>query len=92
MVRDLQLNVQGHDIVLPVYLLTVTGANLVLVIAWLATLGSHTANYETMTFKFCLKGQFITLYGNRKNIPRRAKFHQVRRLVQIDVIVEVFTL
>ena len=48
---------------LPVYLIPVIGADLVLGAAWLATLGSHIANYETMTFKFCLKGKFITLYA-----------------------------
>ena len=91
-VLDLQLNIQGHDIVLPVYLLPVTGADLVLGATWLATLGSHIANYETMTFKLCLKGQFVTLYGNRKNVPKRAEFHHMRRLIQTNAIAEVFTL
>lgn len=77
-VDELNVNIQGQDLVLPVYLLPITEADLVLRAKWLATLGPHIADYDTMTFRFCLQGKFITLYGARSKHPTQAEFHHMK--------------
>jgi len=46
---------------LPVYLLLVSGADVVLGAPWLATLGPHVSYYSALTLKFYLEDEFITL-------------------------------
>lgn len=58
-IPNLQVHVQGHVLQLPVYLLPVTGADLVLGAPWLATLGPHIANYSALTLKFYLGDSFV---------------------------------
>jgi len=53
-ITDLEVKVQGHSILLPVFLFPVSGANLVLGAAWLATLKAHISDYSTLTLKFLL--------------------------------------
>lgn len=68
--EELNVNIRGHDLVLLVYLLPVIEADLMLGAKWLFTLSSH-IDYEAMTFRFCMQGRFITLYGARnKTLPR----------------------
>jgi len=80
LVREVSVQVQGHVLKLPVYLLPVSGADLVLGAAWLATLGPHVSDYSALTLKFYLEGEFITLHGERPNLPMQATFHHLRRL------------
>ncbi|MCI42914.1 hypothetical protein A2U01_0064151, partial [Trifolium medium] len=61
MVRKLHVQVQGHELVVPAYLLPVAGADLILGSSWLATLGPHIADYAHLTLKFYQQGKFITL-------------------------------
>ena len=63
LVRSIKVDVQGHTINLPVYLLPISGAGLILGAAWLATIGLHLADYQTLQLKFYDQGRFITLHG-----------------------------
>ena len=45
LVNNLEILIQGYSLKLSTYLLLVTGADLVLGAAWLATLGSHIYDY-----------------------------------------------
>nr|KYP53804.1 hypothetical protein KK1_024378 [Cajanus cajan] len=54
LIRDLEVTIQGHALKLPVYLLPVSGADLVLGAAWLATLGAHVSDYSKLILKFYL--------------------------------------
>ncbi|XP_014499211.1 uncharacterized protein LOC106760262 [Vigna radiata var. radiata] len=69
LVKDLEVRIQGHSLTLLVYLLPVTGADLVLGIAWLATLGPHISDYSTLTLKFYLGNHFVTLHGEQNTLP-----------------------
>ncbi|XP_020206869.1 uncharacterized protein LOC109791920 [Cajanus cajan] len=91
-ISDLQVEVQGYTLQFPVYLLPVAGADLVLGAAWLATLGPHVADYSALAFKFLLDGKFITLYGEKQNLPQLAQFHHIKRLHQTHAIAEVFSI
>ncbi|MCH79797.1 Ty3/gypsy retrotransposon protein, partial [Trifolium medium] len=92
MVRELQLQVQGHELSIPAYLLPVAGADLILGSSWLATLGPHIADYAALTLQFYQNGQFIKLQGDRKNTPLQAQFHQLKRMHHTNAIDECFTI
>nr|KYP52382.1 Transposon Ty3-I Gag-Pol polyprotein [Cajanus cajan] len=91
-VSDLHVTIQGHVLTLPVYLLPVSGADLVLGAAWLATLGPHISDYSNLTLKFYLGNQFITLRGEQPKLPGPAEFHQLKRMMHTNAIAELFTL
>ncbi|BAT97484.1 hypothetical protein VIGAN_09094100 [Vigna angularis var. angularis] len=48
-IKEIQVKLQGHTLKLPVYLLIVSGANLNLGVAWLATIGPHIVDYNTLS-------------------------------------------
>ncbi|WVZ04461.1 hypothetical protein V8G54_025267 [Vigna mungo] len=78
--------------VLPVYLLSVSGADLVLGAAWLATLGPHIADYRSLTIKFYKDKKLVTLVGEKQQPIGVAQFHQLKRLSHTQSIAEIFTL
>ncbi|GAU41241.1 hypothetical protein TSUD_97760 [Trifolium subterraneum] len=90
-IQKLPLEIQGHKLEVPVFLLPVAGADVILGASWLATLGPHVADYASLTLKFFLKDKFVTLTG--QPIPRTtpAQFHHFKRLVTTDSIAECFT-
>ena len=65
----MRLLIQDHLLQLAVYLLRVSSANLVLGDAWFAMLGPHGLDYNALTLKFYLDGNFITLNGDKYNFP-----------------------
>ena len=92
MVRNMEVMIQGHSLKLPVYLLPVSGADLVLGVAWLATLGPHVSDYSALSLKFYLNGKFITLHGDKPRLPDQAQFNHIRRMHKTHAISEVFTM
>nr|KYP53855.1 hypothetical protein KK1_000018 [Cajanus cajan] len=51
-IKDLEVTIQSHSLILPVYLLPISGADLVLGASWLATLVAHISDYSTLTLFF----------------------------------------
>jgi hypothetical protein len=90
-VTNLPVVIQEHEMLLPVYLIPITGADLILGTAWLATLGPHVADYLALTLKFFHKGKFITLQGDPNIGPDQAQLHQLRRMQNTRSIDEVFS-
>lgn len=76
-IAELAVIVQGHTLQLPVYLLPITGADLVLGAPWLKTLGPHIADYNALSIKFYLKDTFVTLFGDKHKGPSSAQFHHI---------------
>ncbi|XP_019455099.1 PREDICTED: uncharacterized protein LOC109356222 [Lupinus angustifolius] len=91
-VKQLQLMIQGHMLHLPVYLLPVTGADLILGAAWLATIGPHVSDYGTLTIKFYMGDTFVTLHGDRQSTPTSAHLHHLRRMHHTQAIDELYAL
>jgi len=92
LIKELEVTIQGHSLKLPVYLLPVSGADLVLGAAWLATLGAHISDYSKLVLKFCLGNQFVTLQGEQTKLPTQAQFNHMCRMHQTNAIDELFTL
>ncbi|XP_050907589.1 uncharacterized protein LOC127121009 [Lathyrus oleraceus] len=79
-IPDLPISIQGHVLHVPVYLLSFTGADLVLGAPWLKTLGPHIADYDELSIRFYLQNAFITLHGDKSPFVSQAQFHHIRRL------------
>ncbi|GAU19157.1 hypothetical protein TSUD_79800 [Trifolium subterraneum] len=90
-IQKLPVEIQGHMIEIPVFLLPIAGADVILGASWLATLGPHVADYASLTLKFFLKDKFVTLIGDP--IPRssQAQVHHLRRMATTNAIAECFT-
>jgi hypothetical protein len=56
-VQKLPLEIQGHMLEVPVFLLPVAGADVILGASWLATLGPHVADYASLTLIFFFERQ-----------------------------------
>lgn len=80
LIPNLTLHIQGHELHIPVYLLPISGVDLVLGSSWLATLGPHIADYASLSIKFFHEGRFITLQGAKSPLPEPAQFHNFIRL------------
>lgn len=92
-IKNLQVQIQGHSLQLLVYLLPITGAELVLEANWLATLGPHMADYSALLIKFYKGDSFVTLHGESKlSSPTPAQFHHLKRLHHTNSIAELFAL
>jgi hypothetical protein len=68
------------------------GADLILGATLLATLGPHVADYKALSIKFFDKGKYITLQGERSQVPQQAQLHHMRRLYQTDAIEACFAI
>lgn len=91
-IADLPVAIQGNTLHVPAYLLPISGADLVLGVPWLKTLGPHIADYNALSLKFYVKDTFVTLYGDKPSGPSQAQYHHIKRLHHTDAIDLAFTL
>lgn len=92
LIKNLPIEVQGHKLEVPVFLLMVARADVILGASQLATLGPHVAEYAALTLKFFLNGKFVTLTRETTIAPASTQFHHFRRLHTTDAIAEYFTI
>ncbi|MCH87636.1 hypothetical protein A2U01_0008513 [Trifolium medium] len=92
LIQQLPLHIQGQEVKVPVYLLQISGADVILGSTWLATLGPHVADYAALTLKFFQNGQFITLQGEGNVEASPAQLNHFRRLHHTDAIEECFAI
>ncbi|GAU44596.1 hypothetical protein TSUD_187860 [Trifolium subterraneum] len=90
-IQKLPVEIQGHKIEVPVFLLPIAGADVILDASWLATLGPHVADYASLTLKFFLKDKFVTLQGDPVSRPSQAQVHHLKRMANTNAIAECFT-
>lgn len=92
MIPNLTVTIQGHHLQVPVYLLSVLGADIVVGSKWLATLGPHVADYKSLSLKFYHQDQFITLVGDKSAKPLQTQFNHIRRMHHTNSIVAMLAL
>ena len=91
-VNKLTIKAQNATFQLLVFLLPILGANLILGSSWLKTIGPHIADYDKLQLKFMYDGKFTTLQGETYMITAQAQLHHIRRMLNTDVIAEIFTM
>ena len=73
----MKVSIEGHDIVVLVFLLPVAEADLVLGSTWLSNLGPHMHDYTTKTLQFYLNDKLIRIQGIRSQFPAQAQFQHL---------------
>jgi len=92
-IKRITVNIQGVEIDLPVFLLPISGADLIIGSYWLATVGPHIHDYKALNIQFYYKGKKIVLQGDKyhKISLDAAQYHHIRRWCNTDAIDECYT-
>lgn len=61
---------QGYTLTSPIYLLPISGVEVILGVAWLSTLGLHMVDYKALSIQFYYNNQFITWSRERDCGPQ----------------------
>lgn len=61
-----KVHIQQHSFTIDFHVLPLCGANMVLGVQWLKTLGPVLTDYGALTMKFIANGKLIELYGDRE--------------------------
>lgn len=86
MCRDVSLQLGQHDFHLDLFVLPISGAELVLGVQWLKTLGPIVTDYDQLTMSFTFNGSSVHLKGVPKPGPSEANLHQLQRMVDTHAI------
>lgn len=78
--RDVAMHVQGHAFTLDLHVLPLCGADVVLGVQWLKSLGPVLTDYNELTMKFVYDGSLIELKGNSNMALMAITPPQLRRL------------
>jgi hypothetical protein len=74
------------------FVLPLSGAEIVLGVQWLKTLGPVLTNYDTLTMKFLQNGSVVELQGEPKPCLLDSSLHQLRRLVATQALDSIYQL
>lgn len=86
------LTIQGYLFRSDLFVLGISGANLVLGVQWLQELGSILIDYTTLTMTFSISGCEVPLCADVPFQPTLASAHQVQRLAQTQGVLTLFQL
>ncbi|KAI4305619.1 hypothetical protein L6164_028975 [Bauhinia variegata] len=84
MCRQTSLKIGAHQFLVDLYLLPLMGADVVLGIPWLKSLGPVLTDYDQLVLKFVKEGQIVELVGDTEPISAEASLHQLKRIIQTE--------
>ncbi|KAL4377959.1 hypothetical protein GQ457_02G031060 [Hibiscus cannabinus] len=90
--RDVTVSVQGTELVTIFYILPLEGAEVVLGVVWMATLGPVTMDFSKLTFEFTQGKLHHCWQGEIEFGPQEIHLQSLRRLSHIGAIAEFFRL
>lgn len=79
MCQSVSLRIDTHNFTIPCYLLPIEGADIVLGLDWLSTLGSVIANFATPSLSFNYHNLPITLYGNPPSLAQQVSYNHLHQ-------------
>lgn len=88
--RDVAMHVQGRAFTVDLHVLPLCGADVVLGVQWLKSLGPVLTDYNELTMKFVYDGSLIELKGNSNMALMAITPPQLRRLTQTRSASEYF--
>jgi hypothetical protein len=74
------------------FVLPLSGAEIVLGVQWLKTLCASLTDYDHLTLSFCRDGRIIQLLGQTQPPPQALSLHQFKRLISTHAIDTLFHL
>nr|KYP43838.1 Retrotransposable element Tf2 [Cajanus cajan] len=83
--QEVPIQFQTHSFEVPLFVLPIEGADVVLGLAWLQTLGPVQADFSIPTFTFSHQGKQVTIAGDSQ-LPTQATFHQFCQFLHQDSI------
>lgn len=89
---DVPVNLAKQMFHIPFFIIPIHGADLVLGVQWLQTLGSFLSDYTIPSIQFTYNNTPITLTGNTSTQPSLATFSQYCRFVFTDAISSAHTI
>jgi len=90
--KQVSLQLGPHQFLVDLFVLPLSGAEIVLGVQWLTTLGPVLTDYEHLTMKFIKEGKVVELKGQHRTTPQEATIHQIKRMISTDGIAEYFQL
>lgn len=90
--NDVSITLQNTMFNLPFYLIPIQGADVVLGMEWLRTLGPLQADFSIPSITFLHQNTTITLQGDSNNHPTPTTFHQLCHLLHTDSIASLHLL
>lgn len=84
--HQIHVQIEPHLFLVDLYVLPLSGAELVLGVEWLKSLGPVLTDYNPLTLSFLHEGQVVQLQGVSKPGPKEASLHQLKRLVSTQAI------
>lgn len=90
--RHVSLLIQGSTLVDDLYVLPFYGSDIVLGVAWLATLGPVLTNYASRVFEFTLNGSKVSWQGKCPTDAQPIQLHSLRRMDATNAITSFFCL
>ncbi|KAD4981923.1 hypothetical protein E3N88_18594 [Mikania micrantha] len=89
--RAVELIIQGHPLVVDLYVLPLQGWDMVLGVSWLATLGPVITDYSKSTFEFSHNGHQVIWHGD-VNTAQAIQFHGFQHLLHTGGIGQMYQL
>ena len=87
-----QLEIQGHFFVVDLYLLDLSGPDVVLGTPWLQELSPVLMDYKTLTMQFHLNQQQITLQGFTGPLRSPITYNQLKHIARTEPATQYFSL
>ncbi|KAK4383186.1 Retrovirus-related Pol polyprotein from transposon.6 [Sesamum angolense] len=81
---SVSLVLQGHSFTVPLYVLLINGADLVLGVQWLQSLGPFLSDFFVLSMHFSHQSTLVTLIGASSLSVEPAPFNQLCRMVATD--------
>ena len=89
--HQMDLSVGSHNFCVDLFVLPLSGADIVLGVQWLKILGPVLTDFEKLTMQFMKDGTRVQLQGEPKPIPTESSFHQLKRLVSTHSVDTYYT-
>ena len=86
---NVPINLQQTIFHIPFYLIPIEGADVVLGMEWLKTLGPILADFSIPSLSFLYDNNNITLQGDTSNRPTPSTFHHICHMLHTDSIVSL---
>jgi len=84
--HEMDLLVGAHHFFVDLFVLPLSGVDIVLGVQWLKILGTVLTDYEQLTMQFMKDGSRVLLQGQPKPNPAVASLHQLKCLVATHVV------
>ena len=81
---NVEVTIQRHPFVIDFHVLPICGADLVLGVQWLKTLGPVLTDYTTLTMKFMAIGHLVELHGEHEQALESISSSQLRRMIHTN--------